>query len=123
VCRTDYDYPEFFHESRRHARKMHRCVECKGQISAGEVYTCHSGKWDGEIHSHKRCSGCDPAARWMIEHCDGYGFGDLREELEEHLFESKAHRGGKYTPEEHAYRIEIAKLVQGMKRRRAGRST
>lgn len=41
------------------ARKPHKCSECRGQISKGEVYFNHHGIWDGEPERFKVCQDCE----------------------------------------------------------------
>lgn len=42
----------------RTARKSHQCVECKGEIKKGEIYTYHSGVWEGVPKDFKVCCDC-----------------------------------------------------------------
>lgn len=57
-CDCDLDYPDVYRERDRRARKGHRCSDCSGVISKGEVYTVISGLWDGSWSSYKRCQDC-----------------------------------------------------------------
>lgn len=41
------------------ARKEHKCCECRGIISVGELYHVHSGIWDGTPERYKVCEDCE----------------------------------------------------------------
>lgn len=45
-------------ESKRTAKKAHKCDCCGGQIGKGEVYTKQSFFFDGYVH-WKQCSSCE----------------------------------------------------------------
>jgi hypothetical protein len=55
------DYPSFYDEKRRKARKEHRCIECKLPIPKGFEYYAASGKWDGEVETMKLHEECREA--------------------------------------------------------------
>lgn len=69
--------PQAFNETKRKARKDHKCCECHSVIPKGDSYIYASGIWDGEPNSYKTCSICDDARREYIQStkemvCFGY---------------------------------------------------
>lgn len=88
MCRSDDgDGPEFMDVRNPRARKPHVCDECARTIQPGEQYQVVAGLWDGDLRRFKTCAHCVMASGWLEEQCDGYGFGRLREEIEEHWHE------------------------------------
>ncbi len=78
----DCDYPEFFSETIRTARKAHKCGECFSPINLGEKYNYSSGKWDNFVGSYKTCLRCDTLRTWLGKKTDCcIAFGELRQEL------------------------------------------
>lgn len=80
---------DFCIHTERKARKFHRCVECRGTISKGEIYHYYSGAWEGSGFSVKRCPECDMLYHQYIakSNCmddERPAFG----ELADHIFES-----------------------------------
>lgn len=53
------EMPSVYACDERKARKDHKCCECRGIISKGEVYFYHHGIWDGQAESFKICSDCE----------------------------------------------------------------
>ena len=88
MCAYDYDescIPEFFNEIQRKAKKEHKCGECRRTISPKEKYISISGKWDGEVNTHKICSHCEIATKLLMRECGGYLFNQVRDDLQEHI--------------------------------------
>lgn len=52
------DIAEVYDIEQRRARKDHRCEECRGTITAGEIYHYHHGVFDGAGFSNKLCEEC-----------------------------------------------------------------
>lgn len=69
------------------ARKEHRCEECGRAIQPGERYRRTAQKFDGYVSAWKTCAHCEAAASYLVEHCNGYVVGGVREDLEEHWCE------------------------------------
>lgn len=61
--------PEAYVHARPKARKAHKCCECHGVISKGEIYHRHSGIWDGEPGRWKRCTDCEDLVD-LIDSCN-----------------------------------------------------
>ena len=75
------DIAEFYKKSILRARKNHICNECSEVIVKGSMYEKITGKWDGEIITHKTCI---PCTRVRSNYCpNGSIMGELREHLEE----------------------------------------
>lgn len=53
------EYPQAYREKRRKSRKEHKCSECLGKITVGEIYLYISGIWDSEPASYKQCFDCE----------------------------------------------------------------
>lgn len=64
------------------ARKAHRCCECKGTISPGEVYHRANGIWDQGPDSYATCTDCETLRTEVARHgCPCWSFGGLIDEL------------------------------------------
>lgn len=70
MCSCDLDQPSVFNETRRKARKQHKCDSCRGAILAGEAYISTFGVWDGEAARFKRCLDCDGLMAWAHKQDD-----------------------------------------------------
>lgn len=64
MCGCDHEQPSAFWETKRKAKKRHKCSECRGWIEVGEVYTATRGVWDGSPSSYKTCSDCWELSAW-----------------------------------------------------------
>lgn len=80
-------YPEFSNETKRKARKKHRCGECGRFIEPGEFYFNNACLFDGSFSVDKMCSHCRAGASLLQEHCGGFLFGGVHDDLEEHIHE------------------------------------
>lgn len=49
---------EFYNQKNVKARKLHYCEFCGKTIGAGEVYSCETGKYDGDFFTRKLCLPC-----------------------------------------------------------------
>ena len=63
MCEIDLDEWKTHSETKRRARKLHRCASCGGAIAAGETYVVHFWVGDGVAASEKMCTPCDDAMR------------------------------------------------------------
>ncbi len=85
MCTLDGDYCDFWRETRRTARKEHRCACCGSPIQQGQKYVVVSSAFDGSASSEKSCLPCRRAVdkfaaepkhmRWMPS-----GFREVLEE-------------------------------------------
>lgn len=80
------EQPDCYTISTPKARKDHKCCECRGTISKGEVYHVFSGIWDGRAGTYKTCADCESHRndivdkRWL--HAEDYPcFGHLYEDV------------------------------------------
>lgn len=110
MCRIqDCDEPwDLFHAKTVTARKEHKCNECGRVIAKGESYHRANALADGRFDTFKLCAHCDAASEWLTVVCNGYIYGDIGEELEEHWHEDTTFRSR-----------ELAEAIAG--RRRAWR--
>lgn len=58
IWSDDYDMCAVWSETRRRARKRHRCDSCAGAIMVGEQYLRHFSVHDGNVTDEKSCSAC-----------------------------------------------------------------
>ena len=77
--------PDAYGVENRHARKDHKCCECRGVIHKGEHYFYHHGVWDYQGQSFKICLDCEHL-RQEIDKCydhweDRSSFGNLYEDV------------------------------------------
>lgn len=88
-CGCDADYPEFFREVVRKAKKEHVCTECFRCIEIGEFYEYVCGLWDGHFLVYKTCSFCLDLRYFMTDlmPCFCIRYGGLREDAREALSE------------------------------------
>lgn len=77
--RCDFETTEY-----PRARKAHNCEECGRTIQPGERYRRTIQKFEGTVSAWKTCAHCEAAASYLVEHCNGYLVGGVREDLEEH---------------------------------------
>ena len=96
MCRIqDCDPWDYFRSGHRVARKDHQCMDCFRTIHKGERYHYATGLADRRWCEMKLCQHCEAAAEWLREVCNGFLYGGIGEELEEHwdedlTFRSKA---------------------------------
>jgi len=64
--------PTVYNLLKRKARKLHKCCECDGWISKGEVYNLHTGLWNCEWNSFKVCVDCEDLRDKIKKECDLY---------------------------------------------------
>jgi hypothetical protein len=78
----DCEWPKFFTQTVRKARKNHKCCECSSPINIGDKYDYSSGKWDDFVGSYKTCLECSKLKIWLDKKTDCcVAFGELRTEL------------------------------------------
>lgn len=87
MCECDDNPPACATSNVRKAAKNHTCFECGGTISKGDLYSYHSGVWDGEVASFKWCDNCTTIANLMraIDPDFCFCFGGLLEAVTESL--------------------------------------
>ena len=82
----DNGWDVWFGENAHVARKPHKCTECRRVIEPGERYLYGGGVMDGETSTYKTCVDCAEKPRaWLEDNCDGWLYGCLLEDLEEHI--------------------------------------
>ena len=89
-CYCDYDPAEFVSTSKPRARKMRRCYECSGQITAGEQYEYVAGKWDGRFLSFATCERCYNIRMWVQNNlpCFCWAYGSMLDDATEAVSEA-----------------------------------
>jgi len=89
---STYDFecegPEAYVLIKRRARKLHKCVECRGAILATETYVIHSGIWDGRPSQYKVCIDCYELSKALPNFALGSMKYALRKPEEKEKFES-----------------------------------
>lgn len=109
MCRVEDAYPwKVFHSEWRTARKAHKCGECRREIEPGERYYYATGITSGydKWGVFKTCAHCNYAAQWLMAECNGYLFGGVQEELEEHWHEEPLMRS-----------LDLGRRIIGMRRK------
>lgn len=89
---------------RRVARKPHRCYECSRTIEPGETYRNDTGLMEGRWDTYRTCAHCARCQDWLNGQCNGFLYGGVREDLEEHRHELCCD-------------ITLLRLIVGMRRR------
>ena len=77
------DLPRVYSDSTPKARKEHRCCECRGTISVGEVYHIFSGYWDS-WSTFKTCDDCQELRKDIANNLDNEEwpiFGQLNDDI------------------------------------------
>lgn len=88
MCMIDDCEPnEFFVGKSPIAAKEHICCECGRTIARGEQYHYAVGKSDGRLWTAKQCAHCSKAAELLSEHCGGFLYGGVYEDLSDHVHE------------------------------------
>lgn len=82
---SNLEYPTFYREIIRKAKKPHKCIECRKTISPGETYYYTTGKWDGNIEVYKTCFDCQSVKNAFF--CESYFFGTIWDDVQEHIDE------------------------------------
>jgi hypothetical protein len=103
----DGDGGKFWRETKRRARKDHRCTECRRRIQSGEEYWSSFGVHEyGGAYTGKTCAHCHVAQEWLMKQCDGFIYEMVREDIEEHVLEFGL-----------VSTYSLARLAVGMRRR------
>ena len=86
MCTFDaLDPPDLFRDAQRKARVPHQCGECGRRIVCGERYTYASGVQDGRFWAAKQCAHCAVAANLLVQHCGGFVYGCVCDDLDDHI--------------------------------------
>ncbi len=81
----DGDRAEFYSARYQRARAEYKCVECRRQITIGERYRYAVSKYEGQIDIYRTCAHCAIAEDWLGVHCHGWIFGEIEEDLAQHV--------------------------------------
>lgn len=71
--------PDFIRYTRPTARLMHTCGECFLPIMPGETYVLASGKWDGDVGTHKSHELCELLRRLLRDDDGCFMLGELHQ--------------------------------------------
>lgn len=93
----------------RKARKEYRCSECGRDIHAKETYLNTFMVYDGNADTARTCEHCVVACDWLVEHCNGFLFHSVSEDIEEHI-EAMRYEG------DFAEARYLARIYVGMRR-------
>lgn len=80
MCVVDFDPPKFYTEEWRRCRAPFVCKECGVDVTKNEMYRNTTGMWDGDISTHKLCSGCAKLSEAVIAVGCSYCFDTLLED-------------------------------------------
>jgi len=78
------------HSRQQRARLRHRCTECSRDIEPGEAYLAERTVFDGDAMSHKICSHCQRVRAYLVNHCGGWLYRGLSEDISGHHYYSTA---------------------------------
>lgn len=70
------------------AKKPHQCKECCGTIPPGQTYHREEFINDGGFSTWKTCLKCLSPRAWLGVECHGWVYGEVIEEIAEHLAEN-----------------------------------
>lgn len=89
MCRADYgEGPEWWQARWVRAAKEHKCGECCRLIQPRERYQRYVTKHqDGKMRSWVTCGHCEVAQAWLEATCDGFIFGEVGDDIREHMKE------------------------------------
>lgn len=88
MCRGDWaDGCVTLSERFQRARRPYRCGECPRTIEPGEEYESTFLLVEGDPRTERTCLRCVAARRWLLVICRSWIYGEVREDLEEHLAE------------------------------------
>lgn len=109
MCDLDYgDGAEVWKDTRRKARKPHRCSACAATIEAGQTYVHHVSIYDGSTNTEKICAACEAARdRFEEEHEVGIAPSALPDLLRE-CFQERSRDW--WTKEDKAWRRDLAAI-------------
>ena len=82
------DYVTVLAETKRKARKWHRCNECRGMIFPGQTYMDERYLFEGEVSTHKTCPCCMSVRDNLF--CN-FTYSQLWSDLEDFLWETAAY--------------------------------
>lgn len=77
------DYVTMLAETKRKARKQHRCDECSGTIFPGQTYLEERYLFDGTVRTHKTCGCCMSVRDHLV--CQ-FTYGELWVTLEDFIW-------------------------------------
>lgn len=111
----DEGYVVYNRPSEVTARKVHRCDECRRDISIGQRYWRASGLYDGRWYRHAICAEChSTACEWLMRNCRGFLHEGVEEDIREHFEEAG---WGNYPAGE---RVWLGRVLIGMRRKWRG---
>ena len=85
------DYVTILAETKRKARKQHRCDECRGAILPGQTYLDERYLFEGEVSTHKTCQCCMSVREHLF--CQ-ITYSQLWSDLEDFLYETAHYSTG-----------------------------
>lgn len=78
------------------ARKAHKCMECNRLIHSGEHYYKECYVFDNDLRGHKTCGHCKVARNWLTDECGGFVYGEICQDLIDHVSEGYEYPYGVY---------------------------
>jgi hypothetical protein len=90
MCRAGGDPPLYSSRNHMVARVEHKCHECGRTILKGEPFQRDFVVWEpGHAGHFTTCSHCVVLQDWLGDNCEGWIFGEVVEEIEEHARDYK----------------------------------
>lgn len=78
------------HSRQQRARLRHRCTECRRDIEPGETYLAERTVFDGDAMSHKICVHCQRVRAYLVNHCGGWVYRGLGEDIAGHYYSTES---------------------------------
>jgi hypothetical protein len=81
---------EVYSERMQRARKPYRCGECGRGIAIGETYRYAFSVYEGHADTYRTCGHCTVMQDWLSRNCNGWVFGAVCDDINEHRAEYPA---------------------------------
>lgn len=86
------------HSRQQRARLRHRCTECRRDIEPGETYIAERTIFDGDAMSHKICAHCQRVRAYLMDHCGGWMYRGLHEDIAGHYYSTESNDASEREP-------------------------
>lgn len=100
------------HSRQQRANRRHRCTECRRDIEPGETYLAERTVFDGNAMSHKICAHCQQVRAYLVDHCGGWLYRGLHEDIAGHYYSSGSNDASQR-------RVRVLSLGMGARWRRS----
>lgn len=81
---------DVYRDQMHRARKPYRCGECGRDIAPGETYRYTFSVYEGHAGTDRTCAHCAVMQDWLLRACNGWVFGAVCDDINEHRAEYPA---------------------------------